>query len=184
MSDLPLFVDASLMTLQTNKSWADRAIAQVSDEQLRIALHQDTNSIVVVMKHVAGNLLSRWTDFLTTDGEKEWRDRDSEFIDDFEDREEAIASWEKGWDCLFRSLKQLTEDDLQKTVTIRGELHTVPLAIQRSLGHTCYHIGQIVMMSRVLCTTDWQVITIPRGKSGDHNARVWGQDDFRSHHPG
>lgn len=180
MSDSPVFVAATMQTLQTNKAWADKAIAQVADEQLRIPLHEDTNSIAVVMKHVAGNLLSRWTDFLTTDGEKPWRNRDDEFVDTFANRTELVEYWESGWNCVFATLNQLTNDDVDKTVTIRGESHSVPLAIQRSLGHTCYHVGQIIMMSRILCAGDWNVITIPRGESSDYNAKSWGQDSYKS----
>lgn len=178
---LPEIIAAALTTFQTNKAWADRAVVQVDDDQIRVPLHSETNSIAVIMKHVSGNLRSRWTDFLTTDGEKEWRNRDDEFVDSFADRGELLAYWEQGWDCLFGTLNALNAEDLQRTVTIRGEDHSVPLALQRSLGHTCYHVGQIMMMARILCTGEWKVITIPRGDSSNFNARVWGQGNFQSH---
>ena len=149
-----------------NKQWADKAIAQLPDDKLRVALDANTNSIAVIMKHVAGNLLSRWTDFLTTDGEKPWRNRDDEFVDSFSSPDEILDYWEKGWACLFTALERLKPDDLTKTVTIRGEPHTVPLAIHRSLAHCGYHCGQIIMIARVLAGDDWETITIPRGESG------------------
>lgn len=181
MSHQPEVITAAITTFRTNKVWADKAVAQVDDQQLCVPLHEETNSIAVVMKHVSGNLQSRWTEFLTTDGEKEWRNRDDEFIDTFSDRAELLAYWEKGWDCLFSSLNELTDDDIERTVTIRGEDHSVPLALQRSLGHTCYHVGQIMMMSRILCAGEWKVITIARGKSSGFNKAVWGKGNFQSH---
>lgn len=179
MSSNPV-IDAARKTFETNKHWADLAISQVTDDKLRQRLHQETNSIIVVMKHVSGNLQSRWTNFLTEDGEKEWRNRDDEFIDTFGSREEGVTYWEKGWDCLFQSLQQLKDADLGRTVTIRGEEHSVPLALQRSLGHTCYHVGQIILMSRMSCGPEWEVLTIPRGQSGDYNSRVWGAESYKS----
>lgn len=170
----PLFVEAAVKAFEANKSLADRAIAQVPDQPLRDALDQHTNSIAVVMKHVAGNLLSRWTDFLTTDGEKPWRHRDQEFVDSFNDRAELEAYWERGWACLFHALQNLSAEDLRRTVTIRGEPHSVPRAIQRSLGHTCYHIGQIVQTARIQAGDDWQTLTIPRGESEQFNRKYWG----------
>lgn len=145
------------------KSLADRAIAQVDDDKLRRPLDLNTNSIAVIMKHVSGNLLSRWTDFLTTDGEKPWRDRDGEFIDDFPSRAAAVDAWERGWRCLFASLTALSPSDLNTTVFIRGEAHSVTLAIERSLAHVAYHVGQIVLLARVLAGDRWETLTIPRG---------------------
>jgi hypothetical protein len=172
-------LDASIAAFRANKSWADKAIAQLPDEKLRIALDANTNSIAVIMKHVAGNLLSRWTDVLTTDGEKPWRNRDDEFVDTFVTRDELLAYWNSGWKCLFGSLAALTPADLSKTVTIRGEPHTVPLALERSLAHTCYHVGQIMLVARVLAGDHWTTITIPRGASATFNQRVWGQTSYR-----
>lgn len=172
---------ASLLTvLRNNKQWADKAIAQVSDEKLRESLDPNTNSIAVIMKHLAGNLLSRWTDFLTTDGEKPWRDRDQEFLDTFGSRDEILDYWEKGWGCLFATLEGLTPEDLSKSVTIRGEPLAVPLAIHRSLAHCGYHIGQIILIARIHAGDTWEIISIPRGKSAAFNEQVWGQANFDS----
>jgi Protein of unknown function (DUF1572) len=162
-----------------NKDLAERAIAQLADEQLRVALHPETNSIAVIMKHVAGNLLSRWTDFLTTDGEKPWRNRDDEFVDSFSSRQELLDYWNSGWDCLANALDRLTPSDLDATVTIRGEQLSVPLAIARSLSHCGYHVGQIVLISRILADDRWQTLTIPRGGSQAHNAKQWGDQQYR-----
>ena len=143
-------------------------------------LSEDTNSIVIIMKHIAGNLRSRWTDFLTTDGEKPWRDRDQEFVDDFSSRDQLMEYWESGWSCLLDTLESLTVEDLDKTVTIRGEPHSVPLAIQRSITHTCYHVGQIMLIARThFDGDDWHVISIPRGGSQAYNDRVWGEGHFK-----
>src|SRR6185437_11841791 len=122
-------IDGALAAFRSNKGWADKAVGQLPDEKLHVALDPNTNSIAVIMKHVAGNLLSRWTDFLETDGEKPWRGRDDEFVDTFKGRDELLAYWESGWQRLFDSLIDLTAGDLGKSVTIRGEPHTVPLAI-------------------------------------------------------
>ena len=173
-------IDGAVTSFRANKGWADKAVAQLPDERLHVALDPNTNSIAVIMKHVAGNLLSRWTDFLTTDGEKSWRNRDDEFVDSFTTREELTEYWNSGWQRLFDSLEGLSAADLCKTVTIRGEPHTVPLAIQRSLAHCGYHVGQIMLIARILAGDNWTTITIPRGTSANFNQRVWATSSFRS----
>lgn len=170
---------SAIDAFRSNKQLADRAIAQLPWDKLRTPLSDDTNSIAVVMKHVAGNLLSRWTDFLTTDGEKPWRDRDDEFVDRFTSREELLEHWERGWNCLFDALAQLQPGDLARTVTIRGEPHSVPLAIYRALAHCGYHVGQIVQTARILAGDHWQVLTIPRGGSAQFNQQQWGPQPGR-----
>src|SRR5262245_1497571 len=172
-------IDGAMVTFRSNKGWADKAVAQLSDEKLHVALDPNTNSIAVIMKHVAGNLLSRWTDFLTTDGEKPWRNSDDEFVDTFANRSELLDYWEQGWNCLFATLESLTPGDLGRTVLIRGEPHSVPLAIHRSLAHCGYHVGQILMIARILAGDQWQTITIPRGKSAEFNQTAWGRSYFR-----
>src|SRR5438270_13609557 len=164
-----------MTAFKSNKGWADKAIAQLPDDKLHIALDANTNSIAVIMRHVAGNLLSRWTDFLTTDGEKPWRDRDAEFVDAAVSRADLLELWERGWACLRATVTSLTPEDLGKTVLIRGEPHSVPLALARSLGHTCYHVGQIVQVARVHAGEKWNTLTIPRGGSGSFNQAHWGQ---------
>ncbi|MFO0881265.1 MAG: DUF1572 family protein [Gemmataceae bacterium] len=169
------FLSAIVNTFEANKRLADRAVEQLPDEKLHVALDPNTNSIAVIMKHVAGNLTSRWTDFLTTDGEKPWRNRDGEFVDTLADRAGLLAVWERGWACLLGALRGLKPEDLERTVLIRGEPHSVPLAIERSLGHACYHVGQIVQVARALAGDQWTTLTIPRGGSGQFNAANRGQ---------
>ena len=169
------FLSATINAFEDNKRLADRAVVQVPDDKLHAALDANTNSIAIIMKHVAGNLLSRWTDFLTTDGEKPWRNRDDEFVDSFGSRAELLEAWERGWACLMEALKNLKPADLGKTVMIRGEPHSVPLALERSLGHTCYHIGQIVQVARLHAGEKWNTLTIPRGGSEQFNKANWGQ---------
>jgi hypothetical protein len=165
-------LQSALATFRSQKALAERAIEQLSDEQLRRPLDENTNSIAVIMKHVAGNMLSRWTDFLSTDGEKPWRDRDREFIDDFASRAEIEAYWQRGWKCLLSTLESLAAEDLNRTVTIRGEPHSVALAIDRQLSHYGYHVGQIVLIARILAKDQWTALTIPRGGSDDFNRRM------------
>src|SRR5215467_6581542 len=169
------FMSAVINAFEANKRLADRAVEQVSDDKLHAALDANTNSIAVIMKQVAGNLISRWTDFLTTDGEKPWRNRDDEFVDNLGSRAEVLECWERGWACLLKALKSLKTEDLAKTVLSRGEAHSVPLAMERSLGHTCYHIGQIVQVARIQAGDHWKTLTIPRGGSQQFNDKNWGQ---------
>ena len=174
--DIPAaFLSATINAFEANKRLADRAVEQVPDDQLHVALDENTNSIAVIMKHVAGNLNSRWTDFLTTDGEKPGRNRDAEFVDSFNSRAELLEWWERGWTCLLEALKNLKLEDFGKTVWIRGEPHSLPLALERSLGHSCYHIGQIVLLARVHAGQNWKTLTIPRGGSEQFNKGNWGQ---------
>jgi hypothetical protein len=172
-------LDGALTAFRANKGWADKAVTQLPDDKLHVALDPNTNSIAVIMKHVAGNLLSRWTDFLTSDGEKPTRNRDDEFVDTFKTRSELIAYWDSGWQRLFDSLAGLKAEDVGRTVTIRGEPHSVPLAIQRSLAHSGYHVGQIVMIARILAGDTWNTITIPRGASASFNQKVWGKGHYK-----
>jgi Protein of unknown function (DUF1572) len=176
-------IEGALSNFRSNKNWADKAIGQVADDKLHMSLDPNTNCIAVIMKHVAGNLLSRWTDFLTTDGEKPWRNRDDEFVDTFSNRKDLVAYWDSGWVRLFDSLSALSQGDLKKTVTIRGEPHSVPLAIQRSLSHTAYHVGQIILIARIHAGDQWTTITIPRGGSSSFNERVWGIGHYRTKPP-
>jgi hypothetical protein len=175
MDILAEFMSATINAFEANKRLAGRAVEQVPDDKLHVALDENTNSIAVIMKHVAGNLTSRWTDFLATDGEKLWRNRDDEFVDSFDSRAELLELWERAWACLLTTLRGLKPKNLEKTVMIRGEPHSVPLALERSLGHTCYHIGQIVQVARIHAGEKWNTLTIPRGGSEQFNKANWGQ---------
>ena len=172
MSVLEDILAGYIETFHAQKELAERAIEQVSDQDLRRALDEHTNSIAVIMKHVAGNLRSRFTDFLTSDGEKAWRDRDGEFVDNYRDRAEIVADWESGWGVLFAALDGMGPERMQNIVHIRGEAHSVPRALDRALAHVGYHAGQIVLTARVLCKDRWATITIPRGGSAEWNRAV------------
>lgn len=152
------------------KSVGDRAIERVSEEQLHWNYNNDSNSIAVIIKHIAGNSISRWTDFLNSDGEKLSRNRDDEFEETAESKEELLALWNKGWACLFNAIDPLKPDDLMCIIYIRNEGHTVMEAINRQLAHIPYHIGQIVYIAKMVTKDGWQSLTIPKGKSKEFNA--------------
>lgn len=155
------------------RSLAEKAAAQVTWEELRVPLDPEINSVAVIMKHLGGNLRSRWTDPFTTDGEKPWRDRDREFIDDFADRAAMESHWRAGWGVLESTLSAMSDDDLARTLFIRGEAHTLALALARSMSHAAYHCGQIVQLCRVHASRagrGWSTLTVPRGGSSAFNA--------------
>jgi hypothetical protein len=154
------------------KLLGEKTFAQLNDEQLFLQYNAESNSIATIVKHLWGNMLSRWTDFLTTDGEKEWRKRDAEFDNDLQTREELMAKWNEGWDCFFSAINSLTEDDLGREIFIRNERHTVMDAINRQLAHYPYHIGQIVFIGKMFCEKPWESLSIPRGKSDEFNAQM------------
>lgn len=154
------------------KKLGEKAMEQVPDDRLAWQYNDDSNSIATVVKHMAGNMLSRWTDFLTSDGEKEWRHRDTEFENDINDRKSMMEKWETGWKCLFDAIDPLTENDLEKTIHIRQEPMTVTDAINRQLAHYAYHVGQIVYLAKMLCSDHWNSLTIPKGKSEEFNASM------------
>jgi len=166
------YLEDSLTLFRYYKTLAERALAQVTDEQLFAVLDKEMNSIAVIMKHMTGNMRSRWTDFLTTDGEKPDRQRDAEFVDPPSTREALLAAWEEGWNCLFQALEPLSEEDLQRTVTIRGEAHSVMQAINRQVAHYSYHCGQVVFLAKHFHHDAWQSLSVPRGQSGRFNRRV------------
>ena len=170
--------DAAVSGFRYHRLLAERAIAQISDNALHQSLDAETNSIAVIMQHVAGNLRSRWTEFLTSDGEKPFRQRDEEFTDRGASRAELLAAWNVAWQEMFASLEALTHADVGRTVLIRGEPHSVPLAVERSLAHTCYHVGQILLLARHWAGPNWETLTIPRGGSSAHNQAVWNRDDY------
>jgi len=143
---------------------AERSFSQVNDDEFFRATDAESNSIAVIAKHIGGNLRSRWTDFLTSDGEKPDRDRESEFTVQ-PDRSEIMRIWDAGWTATLHTVGSLEQEDLEKTITIRGEPHTVPQALQRSLAHTTYHVGQIVTLARQFRGTEWKTLSVPRGGS-------------------
>lgn len=158
------------------KMLGEKAIAQLEPDQLFVTLNEDTNSIATIVKHVSGNMLSRWTDFLTSDGEKEWRNRDSEFENDLKSKEEVLLIWNEGWDCLLNALNSLNPEQLSDIIYIRNEGHTVIEAINRQLAHYPYHIGQIVFYAKQLKKGDWDSLSIPKNKSGNYNAEKFAKE--------
>jgi len=166
------YVEDAKAIFHQYKRLGEGAIAQVTEEQLTATLDPEMNCIAQIVKHMAGNMRSRWTDFLTTDGEKPTRDRDSEFEAPPATRAELMAMWEQGWGCLFSALDGLTDADLGRTITIRGEAHSVMQAINRQVAHYACHCGQIVFLAKHLQSADWKCLSVPRKKSAEFNQRV------------
>jgi hypothetical protein len=166
------YLEDSVTLFRYYKKLAERAMEQATDEQLYAVLDGEANSIAIVIKHMSGNMRSRWMDFLTSDGEKPDRNRDSEFEDPPGTRAALMTFWEQGWNYLFNALEPLSETDMNRPITIRGEAHSVMQAINRQIGHYAYHCGQIVLLAKHFQHTQWQSLTIPRGKSANFNQRV------------
>lgn len=167
------YLDDVLRQLRKYRELAERAIVQVPDEHFFSALDPESNSIALIVKHVAGNLRSRWTDFLTTDGEKPGRERDREFVLEEEDtRERIMARWEEGWSLALSVVEGLREDDLSRVVTIRGEPHRVLEAVNRQLAHNAYHVGQIVLLAKHHAGSGWESLSIPKARPQAEEGRV------------
>lgn len=166
------YIEDSLSLFRMYKRMGERAMAQALDEDLFVELDSEANSIAIVVKHMAGNMRSRWTDFLTSDGEKPDRDRDGEFIEPPLTRQALLEVWEAGWACVFRALEPLTDADLGRTITIRGEAHSVMQAINRQVAHYSYHVGQIVLLAKHFASDRWQSLSVPRNRSAEFNRRV------------
>ena len=167
------YLDDAIKTFRDYKTLAERAFAQIGEAYFFQTLDEESNSIAVNMKHMAGNMVSRWTDFLTTDGEKPERNRDIEFVIlPGTTRDEMIAYWERGWRCVFEAVEPLRPDDLMRTVRIRDQDHTVIQAINRQLAHYAYHVGQIVYLAKHFKSSEWQSLSVPRNKSAEFNAQL------------
>ncbi len=166
---LHTFLPSAKSQFQYYKILAEKTFDQLTDVQLFWQYNEESNSIATIIKHLAGNMLSRWTDFLTTDGEKVWRNREAEFENDIKTREELLALWNKGWQCLFDALASITASDLEKEIFIRNQGHTVVEAINRQLAHYPYHVGQIVFVGKMICDANWNSLSIPKGSSQKYN---------------
>jgi uncharacterized damage-inducible protein DinB len=166
------YVTDSIAVFRQYKRLAEGAMAQLTDEQVQCALDEESNSVAIIVKHMAGNMRSRWTDFLTTDGEKPSRNRDAEFEEPPATRDALMQLWEEGWSCLFHALSGLTDADLGRTITIRGEAHSVMQAINRQVSHYSYHCGQIVFLAKHLSSTNWKCLTVPKRQSAEFNRKV------------
>jgi hypothetical protein len=170
------YFEDSVSALKAYKKMADKALAQIKDEEFFVTLDEESNSVAVIMKHMAGNMFSRWTDFLTTDGEKPDRNRDMEFVIEAKTtKDDVINYWERGWARVFEALEPLKLEDFEKTVAIRGEEHTIVEAINRQLMHYSYHIGQIVFLAKHFRSTEWSSLSIPRNKSAEFNLKMKSQ---------
>ncbi len=166
------YLEDSIHLLRYYKKLAERAISQATGSQMYQLLDEDANSIAIVMQHMAGNMKSRWTNFLSEDGEKPWRNRDSEFEQPPATRVALMQLWEEGWDCVFQAFDSLSDADLSRSVLIRGEAHSVMQAINRQVAHYSYHCGQIVLLAKHFQHTQWTSLTVPKGKSAAFNAKV------------
>lgn len=163
------------------KAIGEKAIEQLEPNQLFIETNEGSNSIAIIIKHISGNMLSRWTDFLTTDGEKQWRNRDLEFENELQSKEELLAIWDKGWDCFFQAIDSLLPEQLLQIIYIRNEGQTALDAINRQLAHYPYHIGQIVLYAKQLKNGNWDSLSIPRNKSESYNADKFAQEKEIKH---
>ncbi|WP_312322884.1 DUF1572 domain-containing protein [Soonwooa sp.] len=163
------------------KSLGDKTFEQLPDDALFWQYNEESNSIAIIVKHLWGNMLSRWTDFLTTDGEKDNRNRDSEFENDIKSRTDLLEKWNAGWNCLFSALNDLTKNDLDKIIYIRNQGHTVLEAINRQLAHYPYHVGQIVFIGKMIADSNWKSLSIPKGNSKVYNVEKFSQPKYQEH---
>ena len=175
------YLSSATKQFEYYKMLGEKAMNQLPDEALFWQYNQESNSIAIIVNHITGNMLSRFTDFLTTDGEKAWRNRDAEFENNFADRNALLDQWDKGWNCLLSTLKALSEEQLENIVYIRNDGHTVVEAINRQLAHYSYHIGQIVFIAKMIADEKWESLSIPRNKSNDYNSRKFTQEKARRH---
>ncbi len=175
------YLNSARKQFEYYKSLGDKTFQQLTEEQIFWHPNEENNSVAIIVKHIAGNMLSRWTNFLTEDGEKEWRNRDKEFINSFETKEDVIAYWEEGWYCLFKAINPLITEDYERIIYIRNQGHTVTEAINRQLCHYAYHVGQIVFLAKILLDSNWKSLSIPKGQSTDYNKDKFSKEKSRKH---
>ena len=174
------WLDAMRDTVLSYRRMIDATIAQLTDAELFARPAPGINSVAVILRHLGGNLQSRWTDFMTTDGEKPDRDRDTEFLDWDGDRDSLIQHFNLGWEALVSALQVIDDKNIDTTIHIRGEPHSIPQALTRSVTHVTYHVGQIAMIARIVHNGDWRWLTIAPGSSAEHNDKTWGTEASRS----
>jgi uncharacterized damage-inducible protein DinB len=175
------FLDSSIKLFRYYKKLGEGAIAQLGDEDINARPNEASNSIALIVHHLSGNMLSRWTDFLTTDGEKTWRNREAEFEKGYKDKDAMLAAWEMGWACLFQAVESLKPQDLSKVIYIRNEGQTVQEAIQRQLAHYPHHVGQIIYQAKAIKANSFKSLSIPKGNSTAFNADKFSQEKSRRH---
>ena len=166
------FLQSVIKKFKAQKALGEKTFAQLDDKDFLFKPSKESNSIAIIVQHMSGNMLSRWTNFLTEDGEKEWRKRDDEFEDELTTKQDIIDSWNAGWDCVSSTLENLHDDDVMKTITIRSEPHLVLEAIIRQIDHYGYHVGQIVLLGKIIKDESWQSLSIPKHKSNDFNTSM------------
>ena len=176
-----LFLEGAVKLFRYYKKLGDGAIAQLSDEEISIKPNEASNSIALIVHHLSGNMLSRWTDFLTSDGEKSWRNREAEFEESYSDKKAMMAAWDKGWECLLNALESLKPEDLSKIIYIRNEGQTVLDAIQRQLAHYPHHVGQILFQAKAIKGNDFKSLSIPKGSSTDFNKAKFSEEKTMRH---
>jgi hypothetical protein len=175
------FLSSATKQFEYYKMLGEKTFSQLKDEHLFLKINEESNSIATIVKHLWGNMYSRWTDFLNSDGEKEWRQRDAEFDNDIADRTEVLAKWNEGWACLFQAINPLTENDLLTVIYIRNQGHTVTEAINRQLAHYAYHVGQIVFIGKLLANEQWTSLSIPKGNSKVYNEAKFAEPQHKQH---
>ena len=175
------YLQSVIKQFEYYKLLGEKTFTQLTDQQLFWQFNEECNSIAMIVKHLFGNMLSRWTDFLTTDGEKEWRQRDAEFANDINDRATMLLLWGAGWECLFKALDELREDELDKIIYIRNMGHTITEAINRQLAHYPYHIGQIVFIGKMAINDQWTSLSIPKGNSTQYNNEKFATPKHTAH---
>lgn len=163
------------------KSLGDKTFEQINERDIHWQPNENSNSIAVIVKHIVGNMLSRWTNFLTEDGEKTWRHRDSEFENTYTSKRDMTLNWEKGWHCLFNALNLLNENDLERIIYIRNQGHTIIEAINRQLTHYPFHVGQIVFLGKMIANENWESLSIPKGESVVYNQEKFGKEKGKGH---
>ncbi len=163
------------------KMLGEKTFDQITVEKLFWQINKESNSISIIVKHINGNMLSRWTDFLNSDGEKVWRERDKEFDNDIESKEELLEKWQEGWSCLFEALESIKDDDLTKQIYIRNMGHSISDAINRQLAHYAYHIGQIVFLGKIIQNEKWDSLSVPKGKSKQYNEEKFAKPKRKEH---
>lgn len=178
---MSIFLHSAIRQFEYYKQLGEKTIAQVEDEKLFWQFNEESNSIAIIIYHLSGNMLSRWTDFLTTDGEKEWRNRDEEFVNGITTKNDLLKKWNNGWQCLFDTLNSLSNDDLEKTIYIRNQGQTVVDAINRQLCHYSYHIGQIVFLGKMIVNDNWTSLSIPKGNSNQYNKEKFAKPKHSEH---
>ncbi len=175
------YIESVTKQFQYYKSLGEKTFEQIEEHKLFYKFNEDSNSIAIIVQHLWGNMMSRWTDFMTSDGEKEWRKRDAEFEENIKSKDELIEKWNEGWTCLFNALSSIKDEDLEKIIYIRNQGHAVMEAINRQLAHYPYHIGQIVFLGKMLANNHWKSLSIPKNKSKEYNAEKFLEPKSKKH---